>query len=206
VDNTAGQYQAAPVTVVDGFFKNRTLSFNEYSLVHRRDTGETDRDRGRDRGRGAGVNRQSAEYYFYNKGELLYRVELMEETLTIFGLDMIQSYLRYQQPGGPTIEYRLDTMRSSGRSELTFNDELIGTLVVSSYRSRNGNALDKDHEYNTGLRVDLNGEEYAILTYYRNPQLYLRINHPALINSSPEVQTRVMLYILALYEFRVKFG
>jgi hypothetical protein len=130
----------------------------------------------------------------------MYTVEIMAETKGILGFGVQHKYIRIQNRDGVRYEYELDT-RLSQDVNVTFNDEVVGSILFRNYRSKNKNTLDKEWEYDTGFSVHINDNEIGILAYYKDPVLYIKKGW-----NEMESMDKIALYLLIVYENHLRAG
>ncbi|MDR0563178.1 MAG: hypothetical protein LBG73_10905 [Spirochaetaceae bacterium] len=191
VDNSADTYDVIPITVEDGFwfFKNRTISILNYTLTQKKQASyETESALYR--------KQKGGVYTFRGNAEPEYAVEIIGEAtglkLTSSVIYTDRRYMRFQKKGGLQYEVTIPLMRNA---ELTIYYESIGNVVFRNYRSKNKNDLNSGWEFDAGFTVLLNGDEYGIIAYYRQPAVYLRKGW-----NTTAYADILMMFMLAVYE------
>jgi hypothetical protein len=76
---------------------------------------------------------------------------------------------------------------------VTIADDLLGQVVIGQYRSI---ASDTRSDI-SGFTVTINGDEYGVLAFYKEPALY--INNTA-AQLTPQSRARLSLYLLTVYD------
>ena len=140
---------------------------------------------------------------FYKDETLLYKFEIVTE-----------SFLRINSNGstsGTSREYiRIINEEHALITEIwpgamnasiyiDINDELIGNLIITRYRSRSANQSPNTRwRYHTGFAIELNGKEYGILAFYPQPNLYKNNEFPEILDEKTE--DKIILYIFMAYK------
>jgi hypothetical protein len=83
------------------------------------------------------------------------------------------------------------------RPYVLFKDSNIGEIKFDYYKSSNKNNPKDNWEIFAGFKINVNNEEYGILSIY-HPSMYIKNN--------TEITDKMALYILAAYAHYIHYG
>ncbi|GHU24998.1 hypothetical protein FACS1894172_10310 [Spirochaetia bacterium] len=179
-------YKKVPVSV-EKSFRKKSITMGEYSLVHN-----------------SNINvafpifniyhsKRGAGYSFYANNQFVSGVEITTETTRIgtknSNIETAERTITYT--GADRSERKFSVIgRIADSMYIVFQDSILGIISFEYYRSGKWNPI-------TGFTILINGEEYGIFGFYKNPALYIRNQSKALDDKS---NSRLALYILSAYQ------
>ena len=184
VTNAESDYEIIPIKIEQGFFKKLKISAGNYSLQQTKN-----------KSFGLGMNNISWEktgdkYVFYGN-EVIGESEIYRKEIGIGSLSISSTYNNIIIEGLAK-EYTILGIRNE--NYVVYNDNLIGTVEIRNYHSKNKNTPEKKWTYHTGFEIFVNNESYGILGFYP-PVLYKKNE-----NITKENEDRLMLYIITSFQ------
>ena len=191
VENAENNYTAIAIEEKSNLFIEK-LKMGNYSLVntsneHSKITFLLDEEK------------DTRNYNFYNGNSLLYKIEIVKsehrkQITNNFSLEFGTN--RYISINKTKYNVNLDTDNNNQTSPyLEIQDSNIGKITFYKYYSRNKKSIEKDSNYNTGLSVFVNNNEYGIVSFYPTA-FYLKNEY---ISNFQINQEKITLYLMSAY-------
>jgi hypothetical protein len=193
IPNADSDYQRVPISAGQKFLQKRKFVLYDAVLTHLRDS---EKKSGL-----LGVVSKTVKtgVYTFAADEFACNVEISSTTQGLGGVDSYFTIskipvMRFIMSDGAKHEYETNP---DGDTYVTFADDLLGQVALVPYRS------DGARSAINGFTVSVNGEEYGVLAFYKEPALYLKNTAARL---TPENRDRLSLYLLTAYEGYTRRG
>jgi hypothetical protein len=188
--NADTDYQRVPLITEQKFLRKRTVLLYDAAFTHRYDS---EKKSGL-----LGVTSKTVKtgvYTFAAKG-FACDVEISSTTKGLGGVDSYFTLskiplIRFSMSGDAHHDYETTP---DGDTYVTVSDDLLGLVTFKQYRSANA---EDQRPTVTGFTVIINGDEYGILAFYKEPAWYLSNTAARLTQQSRD---RLSLYLLTAYE------
>jgi hypothetical protein len=139
------------------------------------------------------------KYNFLKDKTILWRIEIIKQENKIESSDgrsaIILDRKRYIHIIENNQLKKMYTIDMEKKSYLTYQDDLVGSININYYQSKNKNDLEHDWLYNTGFNISVNDTEYGILAFY--PLSFYRKNTDNSIDHN--THDKIILCVLAAY-------
>ena len=198
ITNADSDYEIIPIKIEQGFLKKPKIHIGNYYL---RQTKSISSDISL--GKLFEVNdiyrdKTGHKYAFYRNDTLMGESEIYKKEA---GIKSSSSSLSISSTynniiiDGLAKEYTILGIRDE--NYVVYSDNLIGTVVIKNYHSKNKNNPDDKWTFHTGFEIFVNNESYGILGFYPDPILYIKNNNRIITKESED---RLMLYIITSFQ------
>jgi glutaredoxin-related protein len=189
IANADTDYQRVSISAGQKFLQKRKFVLQDAVLTHQRDNEKKSGLLGI-----ASTTVKTGIYTFAADG-FACDVEISSTTKGLGGTDSYFTLskipvIRFIMSDGAKHEY---VTTPDGDTYVTISDDLLGQVAIGQYRSI---ASDTQSAI-SGFTVTINGDEYGVLAFYKEPALY--INNTA-AQLTPQSRDRLSLYLLTVYD------
>jgi hypothetical protein len=190
IENVENEYAAVPVMKKKSLIFRETFIMENYSLDYKGNDSST---------AGFFITKETTirKYNFLKDKTILCRIEIIKQENKIESSDNAiiwgeKRYIHIIENNQPKKTYAINTDK---KSYLTYQDDLVGSININYYQSKNRNDLKHDWLYNTGFNIFINDMEYGILAFY--PLSFYRKNTNNEIDNT--THDKIILCALAAY-------